>query len=204
MDLEKLKNRDYVLVLDKSGSMETHDCKGKSRWNAAKESTIAIANKVNEYDPDGITVIPFAGSFKVYENTTPAKVEDVFNENSPMGGTELAPVLKNVFQTHLDQKAASKMKANGTMCLVVTDGCPNDEQEVVSAIVDFTKKLDSREEFGLSFIQVGQASDAKAFLQRLDSHLTAEGAKMDIVNAKTMDDVEKIGLTDTLVAALTE
>lgn len=34
MDLEKLKNRDYVLMIDKSGSMSTPDApNGWSRWS---------------------------------------------------------------------------------------------------------------------------------------------------------------------------
>lgn len=205
MDLERLKNRDYVLVIDKSGSMEERDCAGgKSRWVYAQESTMAIARRVNEWDPDGITVIPFAGSFKVYDNTTPDKVKDIFNENSPMGGTTLSPVLEQVFTTHFNQKQKGTLKANGTLCLVVTDGQPSDEQAVARSIVNFTKKLDSREEFGLSFIQVGKDSSASAYLKRLDDHLTAEGAKYDIVDTKTIEEVESIGLEETLVAALTD
>lgn len=81
-NLDQLKNRDYVLVLDKSGSMETKDTPtGQSRWDYAKESTMAVATKIAEYDPDGITVIPFAGSFKVYDNVTPATVQNIFSEN---------------------------------------------------------------------------------------------------------------------------
>lgn len=203
--MEKLKNRDYILLLDKSGSMEERDTpNGKSRWEYAQESTMAIATKVNEYDPDGITVIPFAGHFQVYDNTTPAKVKDVFKENSPMGGTVLSAPLKAVFDDYLAKKSRGEAKANGVMCLVVTDGQPQDETDVARAIVNFTKKIQSREEFGLSFIQVGRDPGASAYLKRLDSHLTQEGAALDIVNTKTMDEIETIGLTEALVAALTD
>lgn len=201
---DKVKNRDYYVLIDKSGSMEERDCNGKSRWEALQESTLAIARKCNEYDPDGITVVPFAGSFKRYENTTPDKVKDVFQENSPMGGTQLAAPLQSIFETHLEQKVNGTLKKNGSMVLVVTDGLPQDENEVAQAIVSFTKKIPSRDEFGLSFIQIGRDQHAHEYLKRLDSHLQSEGARLDIVNTKTMDEVETQGLTEALIAAITE
>lgn len=200
----QLKDRDYYLLIDKSGSMEERDCNGRTRWETCQESTIAIANKVNEYDSDGITVIPFAATFKAYDNTTPATVKNVFAEASPMGGTVLAPPLKHVFAEYLKQKKAGTTKPNGALLLVVTDGCPQDEEDVAYSIIEFTKKLESREEFGISFIQVGKDGHAASYLKRLDTHLSAEGSKFDIVNTKTMDELETVGLTEALVAALTE
>lgn len=204
MNLENLKNRDYVLIIDKSGSMEETDTpSGQSRWLYAQESTLAIAKKTAEYDPDGITIIPFAGTFKTYENTTPDKVKDIWNENSPMGGTVLEPVLKSVFNNYLARKKAGTTKANGEICLVITDGQPQDEEKVARAIVDFGNKLDNADqEYGISFLQVGKDAHASAFLKRLDDDLTKQGAKYDIVDTKTMEEVEQIGLTEALVAAL--
>lgn len=204
LNLDKLKNRDYVLIIDKSGSMATEDCNGKSRWKAAQESTIAIAHRCNEYDPDGITVIPFASSYQGYANTTPDKVDQIFAANSPMGSTNLTPVLEHVFNNYLSEKKAGKSKPNGVMCLVITDGQPDDEQGVARAIARFTGQIQNREEFGLSFIQVGKDMHAAKYLDILDSHLTDQGAKLDIVNTKNFEEVEKVGLEQTLIAALTE
>lgn len=206
-NLEQLKERDYVLLLDKSGSMaeQDGDKNGTSRWNAAKESTLALANKITELDPDGITVYPFASSFKKYENTTAAKVKDIFNENEPLGGTVLAPVLKDVFADYLSRKKQGKTKTHGEMVLVVTDGCPQDEDQVAKEIVAFGNKLDNADaEYGISFIQIGRDSHASQFLKRLDDDLTKQGAKYDIVDTKTFEEMETIGLTETLIAALND
>ncbi len=81
---------------------------------------------------------------------------------------------------------------------------PVDENEVAKAIVNFTKKIDGREEFGISLLQVGKDTHAAAYLKRLDNQLQDEGAKFDIVNTKTMDELETVGLTEALIAALTE
>lgn len=206
MDMEKLKNRDYVLILDRSGSMDEKDTPtGQSRWNYARESTEAIARKCAEYDPDGITVIPFANTYKVYASTTPEKVKDIFAEQSPMGGTVLAPVLKHVFDDYLSRKASGTTKANGEIVLVITDGQPADESAVAKAIIEFGNKLDNGdEEYGISFLQVGRDVGASNFLKKLDDDLTKQGAKHDIVDTKTMDELETIGLTEALLAALTD
>ena len=202
--MSKLENRDYVLVLDKSGSMSACDTKsGKSRWDEAKESTEALARKVQPFDADGITVIPFAGSFKVYDNTTPEKVADIFKENEPCGGTTLAPVLKHVFEAYKAKKKAGTTKANGEIMIVITDGQPSDENSVASEIVNFTKSLDNGDgEYGILFLQVGKDVQASAFLKKLDDDLEKQGAKFDIVDTKTMEELENIGFTEALIAAL--
>ncbi len=205
--MDQLKNRDYTIVLDKSGSMSGDDTPTRqSRWDYAKESVSAIAHKLNEYDPDGITLIPFGSSFKRYDNATPAKLQDIYAEHSPMGSTVLAPVLQNVFENFLANKKAGKLKSNGEICLVITDGQPSDQELVANTIVNFTKQLDNGDgEFGICFMQIGHDKDATKFLNFLDDELVSKrGAKFDIVDTKTIDQVEQLGLTETLIAALTD
>jgi uncharacterized protein with von Willebrand factor type A (vWA) domain len=203
---EDLKDRDYVLILDKSGSMgaEKDTPSGLTRWEEAKESTLAIAQHCQKLDPDGITVVPFSGSFKVYESTTPDKVKEVFNENEPMGNTIMAPPLKATFESYLKRKAAGEAKPHGETILVVTDGCPQDQSDVAREITNFTKKLDRDEEYGICFLQIGRDKDATKFLKSLDDELESHGAKFDIVTTKTIEEVEKNGLTATLLAALND
>ncbi|HBE34503.1 MAG TPA: hypothetical protein DD990_25215, partial [Cyanobacteria bacterium UBA11368] len=86
-----LENRDYTLIIDKSGSMSVKDQPGgKSRWEVMQESTLALASKCEELDPDGITVYLFSGRFKRYDNVTSTKVSQIFQENEPSGRTDLA------------------------------------------------------------------------------------------------------------------
>ncbi len=205
-NLEKLKNRDCVLLVDMSGSMDDRDtATGQSRWDYAKETALSLAKKLNEYDPDGITIIPFARDFSKHENVTPEKVNDVFKGKNPGGGTMLAPPLRAVFNDYLARKKADKTKANGEICLVITDGQPQDGAEVKKAIIAFGNQLDNAdEEYGISFVQVGHDSEATAYLKGLDDDLTKQGAKHDIVDTKTIDEVEKLGLAETLIAALTD
>ena len=74
-----IENRDYTLMIDKSSSMATSDDPdGKTRWQIAQESTLALAQKCEEIDPDGITVYVFSGAFKRYDNVTSGKVTKVY------------------------------------------------------------------------------------------------------------------------------
>jgi hypothetical protein len=200
---ENLSNRDYVLIIDKSGSMSETDTKSGSRWSYAQESTLALAREIEKLDPDGITVIVFSAKFRVYENVTSATVKNVFSENSPMGGTDLAPVLEHVFSDYLKRKANGQTKPNGEICIVVTDGQPDSQTAVAKAISEFTYKLSSGDdEYGILFCQVGNNSEASAFLSYLDNNLSA--AKFDIVDTKTFDEIADIGIFEALNAALVD
>jgi uncharacterized protein with von Willebrand factor type A (vWA) domain len=200
-----LENRDYTLIIDKSGSMATPDQKGgRSRWVAAQESTLALASKCEQFDPDGITIYLFSGKFKRYDNVTSAKVTQIFTENDPSGTTDLAGVLKNATDDYLQRKAAGQTKPNGETMLVVTDGEPDDRKAVMRVIIEVSRRLDRDEELAISFIQVGNDAQATRFLKILDDELQSAGAKFDICDTITMDDMEDMSLSEVLLNAIND
>lgn len=193
-----LSQRDYVLILDKSGSMGTADCNGKSRWAAAQESTEALARKCAEFDADGIDVYVFANAFKKYPNTTPDSVSRIFKENEPMGSTDLYSVLKDALDGYF------VAKAKPVTILVVTDGEPNDKVSVSDLIINTSKRLEKDEEVAISFIQIGKDVLARDWLKSMDDDLTAKGAKFDIVDAITFDAMENMTITEVLLNAIND
>lgn len=204
MTQDQLKQYDFILLLDKSGSMSSKDCPGgKSRWAYAQETTMALARKCMDYDSNGITVVPFAGNFRKYENVDggDAIIEKIFKENEPSGSTNTASVVKDVIDEYLATKGTPTCKPIIVIC--VTDGLPDDESALVRVIVDTTKKIATREEVGLLFVQIGRDEHAHAFLKRLDDNMTSEGAALDIVSSITMDDLENITLTEAIMQSLT-
>jgi hypothetical protein len=204
MNLDALKNRDYVILIDKSGSMSGNDLpNGQTRWKFAEESTIAMARKIEQFDPDGINVVLFNSSFREYENTTSATVANIFLENDPMGGTSLHQPLQHIFNSYLKRKAAGQTQPNGEILVVITDGAPDSQADVARVISEFTHKLDNGDgEYGILFCQVGYDSGASAFLNYLDNNLG--GAKFDIVDTKTFDEIANIGILEALNAALVD
>jgi hypothetical protein len=200
-----MSDRDYTLIIDKSGSMSTPDqAGGRSRWKIAEESTIALARKCEEFDPDGITVYVFSGRFKRYENVTAAKVAQIFQENDPSGTTNLGSVLQDALNNYFERKAAGTTKLNGETILVITDGEPDDRKAVFEVIIRATQQMEKDEELGISMIQVGSDPQATKFLKALDDQLQGVGAKFDICDTITLDDLEDMSLADVLMNAITD
>lgn len=199
-----LINRDYTLILDRSGSMASKDIPGKSRWTVMKETTIALANKCEEFDPDGLTIYTFSSKFKKHENALADKVAQIFQEEEPNGSTNLALVLKAATDNFIVRKKANQLKENGEIIIVVTDGEPDDKKAVVDVIINTSKVLDTDSELGILFLQIGNDSSAKAYLKLLDDSLQSAGAKFDIVDTITMDEVGELTLTEVLLNAIND
>ena len=198
-----LENRDYTLIIDKSGSMATPDQKGgRTRWVAAEESTFALASKCEQFDPDGITIYTFSGRFKRYENVTSNKVMQVFRENDTSGTTDLASVLKDATENYFKRKDAGETKLNGETILVITDGEPDDRKAVMKVIIETSRRMDKDEELAISFIQVGKDPHATRFLKVLDDEMQSAGAKFDICDTITMDEMEDYSLSEVLLNAI--
>jgi len=200
-----LENRDYTLIIDKSGSMSTKDQAGnKSRWAIMQESALALAAKCEEFDPDGMTVYVFSGRFKRYDNVTVEKVAQIFKENEPSGRTDLAAVLQDALNNYFQRKASGATKVNGETILVVTDGEPDDRKAIMKVIIEASRKMDRDEELAISFIQVGNDREAKQFLKVLDDELEGAGAKFDMVDTITIDDMEDLTLSEVLMNAIND
>jgi hypothetical protein len=199
-----LDQRDYTLIIDKSNSMSTKDLRGTlNRWQVMEESlALTLVNKCEELDPDGITVYTFAERFYRYENVTANKVGQIFKENKPSGRTDLAGVLQDALADYFQRKASGKTKRNGETILVVTDGEPDDRQAVIKTIIEASHQMDRDEELAISFIQIGSDPEAAKFLKSLDDELQSTGAKFDIVDTITVEDLEDMTLMEVLLNAI--
>jgi uncharacterized protein with von Willebrand factor type A (vWA) domain len=194
--------RDYTLIIDKSGSMSIIEPKfQKSRWELVQESTLALARKCDQLDANGITVYTFSGKFRRYDNVNVSKVEQIFQENEPVGGTNLTAVLQDAINSFLQRKKSNQTSIGETI-LVITDGEPNDRRSVFEIIIQASKCLDADEELAISFMQIGNDPSATKFLQALDDQLMEVGAKFDIVDTVTFDEMEDLTLTEVLLNAI--
>jgi uncharacterized protein with von Willebrand factor type A (vWA) domain len=196
-----LANRDYTLIIDKSGSMAQKDqAGGRSRWAAAREGSQALAAKCEALDPDGMTLYVFGSRFRRYENITADRVAKIFDENEPCGGTDLAGVLTHAFDSYFARK--TKGRARPETIVVLTDGEPDDPRAVIKSIVAASRRIERDEELAVSFVQVGRDESARRFLKLLDDELVSAGAPFDICDTVTLDEAEEMGLTDVLLSAI--
>lgn len=174
------KEYDFILVLDKSGSMgdASKILVGRSKWEEAQEFTEQFARFADKVDDDGLTVITFSSHAKVIDGVHADKVHEIFTTQQPGGSTNLTEALKEAFK-----KKFSSSKA--AIILVMTDGQPDDENGVHKAIVEAASKCQKDSDIGILFVQVGDDPHAAKFLDGLDNHL--DEAKFDIVAALTAD-----------------
>jgi len=207
MELNKtILNRDYTMIADRSGSMSDPVGNGNStsRWDSVRESAVAVSRKINESDPDGITLYTFSDKFTRFDNVGPEKVDEVFRNTDPVGSTALHLVLHHAFDNYFTRRDKGLSQPNGESFFVVTDGRPDDEAAVVREIVAATKRVNNPKELSLTFLQVGDDAHATEFLHRLDDELAPAGAKYDIVDTISFTKLSGKNLTDVITAAITE
>lgn len=194
VDKSSLSEYDFIVAIDASGSMGEQDCRGgKSRWDYAQETVVALARDLQALDSDGIDVLFFSGAnVQGYTGVAADKVKDIFSTRSPRGSTPLAEALMGC----LEQAGKSDKK---DFILVLTDGVPDDKAAAADVIVRASNKLEKDEDLTILFVQVGHDADATAYLKTLDDDL--KGAKFDIVDVKTVEEAEAYATTADLILA---
>lgn len=208
MDASLLQNRDYTVILAKPAADMVSPPPGfAERWTAAESAVLALVQKCEEFDPDGITVfLPCYASeaceFNQYDRITSPKFTQVLREHLPPEQINLKPVLETALDNYFNRRAAGKTKANGEMILVLIDGEPSDRMAIAKLIREATHKLESNKELGIGFVQIGEDLLAKGFLTALDDNLKAAGAKFDIVKTTMLDEIQPASLTQFLLSTL--
>jgi len=197
---------DCTLIIDKSGSMATRDMpRGQTRWEAAKESTYALAAKMFELDANGIDIWVFSNKNKCYPSVKPEKVSQIFQENEPCGGTAMADVLKNALDAYFSKRDTGGSKEGGDLIFVVTDGEPDSQGDVTDVLVKASQRLRFSDNLAVHFIQVGNDSTATQFLKFLDEELVPKHkVSYDFIKTIKIGDMENNGLTQTILDLVRE
>lgn len=220
-----LSKYDLEVFVDISGSMETRDTSTRqTRLDDCREKVSMLVEECEKIDTDGVTFGFFNGGFKVYENTTFAKVGPLFAKCTPNGGTATGELLEARINDYLDKRLGKPksgifgkaVPADPTVkpriIVIFTDGEPNvpnervGRQKVRDVIVEATKRIKgaglTRDALGICFIQTGRDPKAKDFLVELDDQLEASGAVLDIVNCLTVEHCDGMTTKQILEEAL--
>jgi hypothetical protein len=181
--------RDYVLIIDRSGSMTGRN------WVQAEQSVKQLAPYICRFDPDGVDLFFFDHDFvKIGNVKSSQEVGSLFDTYRPRGSTDLARVLHAAFADHFSGTRGA------TTILVVTDGAPNSKPEVERIIKRAAASMERDAELSVSFIQVGNDSGATRFLQRLDDDLS--DAKFDIVDTVTTGQCKSMSFNELIANSI--
>ncbi|HEY9777835.1 MAG TPA: VWA domain-containing protein [Planktothrix sp.] len=204
-----LSRIDVAILVDSSGTMSESDAYPGSpltRLAAVGESAFALAKEMEQHDPDGLTVIRFAGKVRAFDGQTSAKIKQLFQEIRPMGGTNTKEAIETVANMLLPKQKAAMAAGqphNSICAIVFTDGEPDDKVGLAQAIVNITKQIGDRSQFGILFVQVGNDQAASAYLDKLNNHLTEYGASYDIVACCKLTDLEDMTPNEIIEQAFT-
>lgn len=193
--IARLSEYDFIAVVDTSGSMAEPNKAGSStptRWTAMQESLRTLIRDLSQIDADGIGMVQLGGNIAAWENVTEANALDIFKDLSPRGGTPLAEALTKAFS--MAGKSAKK-----DFIVVYTDGVPDDEAAVKKVILNQANSQATDDACTVLFVQVGDNADATRFLSGLDDNL--KGAKFDIVDCRTVAEVDAFASTAELILA---
>jgi len=86
--------------------------------------------------------------------------------------------------------------------VIVTDGEPDDMRAVMKAIIEASRRVERASELGVTLVQIGNDPLATRFLKALDDDLVRTGARFDLVDTVTLEQVEDVGLTEILLRAI--
>lgn len=165
------------------------------RWDQTRTALEAIVPICTAHDADGIDIYFLNNNTKTKDGsflnvTSLDAVKEIFGKVSPCGGTPTGKRLGDIISPYL-QKLGQRSNTNNTKIkplniIVITDGCPTDEQRLESVIVEAAKKLDVLEapgwQVGVQFFQVGGDKGATRSLMLLDDKLKDKYKIRDMVD----------------------
>ncbi len=195
----RLSEFDFIIAIDTSGSMGEPVKVGSSttRWESVQESAMTLIRDVEKLDSNGLGLVLFGGpNVKSFDGVTSKKAREVFATTNPRGSTPLAEALTAALA--LAGKSDKK-----DFIIVFTDGIPDNKQAAADVIIKAANAQESDDSLTILFVQVGDDRSATAYLKSLDDEL--KNAKFDIVDAKTVHEVDEFPSTaDLLIAAIND
>lgn len=229
-ELNILSERELIVLVDKSYSMKTRDCppvigailvkdrapglmhelfgdkSSISRWQWVAAHALDFANQISPVKPEGFRLILFNQWRDIHDGVAPAQVPKIFYNTKVGGDTLLAQFLGEQLLQYIGKRkaAAGKTRVKPLAVAVLTDGLPDDKNNLSEIIIHTTKQISSRDDVTITFLQVGTSNKGESFLADLDNNLTARGARFDIVDHKTFDQVKVSGLGRAIVDAVLE
>jgi hypothetical protein len=208
---DKVFNREVVILVDTSGTMWDKDFTtgGKSRHKFLLEKVQGhVGELLNYEDPDdetkicdSVMVYCFGAEekkIKPYTISETASLKQVWKENTPNGGTIIAPILKAALSEWSERRSVGSNK--NAFIIIYTDGILEDPNQFVDLIEKICERIDSQDEIKILIVGMGaEILDEKQvdFYLGLDfgaqEFKTRGGEDCNIVIFNLLKEVDKMG-----------
>ena len=178
--LANLKRFDTIFLVDDSASMDG------PRWRLAREALTAVVDRAVRYDTNGVDIRFLNDKDHRGDNLkTAAQVMHLFDRVRPEGVTPMEEAIDdelNGYMVRYKERGRAMKKLN---LIVLTDGEPNEDDDVEGMIVRYAEELDRERaktnQVGIQFVQIGDDRKAARFLKMLDDDLkTKHDLKRDV------------------------
>lgn len=192
--------RNYTLIVDRSGSMDSPDGRFASRWSSAQKAVTKLVEAIFRYDVDkSVPLYLFDDQVEfIGECTDASQIKGVFESYRPRGTTDLAKCL-DVAMEKYSGKRANVEHVPGSTFIVILDGGADDPEAVKRVIRKYADPANgyvkNHCDIAISFVQLGEDPSATAFLKDLDDNMKP----LDIVDHKFDDDLYKPGGVDKVL-----
>lgn len=196
-DWSYLKDYDICVLIDRSGSMEDEIEGGRqTKWQWMQTIVRDFALEARQFAGKTLTVLTFNRQFKVTENVTPASLYQVFSGLSPEGGTDLYSPL-----SYCLERQARNSSAKPLLVAVITDGEPDAYEQVAALIKAATARQKRQTDLQITFLGIGENTIGEGVLNYFDDALVSQGARFDVVDAISFEDLKQLGIAAALMEA---
>jgi hypothetical protein len=196
--LTAVSKYDIVLIVDRSGSMASKLSPDDemSKWQWCQNNISGFTRDIAPLlENNQLTLLFFDSQFSIVRNCTPNTVQRTFEELRPRGGTNMGPPMEAVLSDYFKGRQSRPL-----LVIVLTDGLPGDPAYVEKTIINATNKLADSGQLKIRFLEIGEEYSGAALLELLDNHLVSQGAKYDVVDYASFEEVSKLGLARAMVA----
>lgn len=194
-DAERLAQHAMVMLIDSSASMQTADCPGNvTRWQWCKDHVKELY-AADKGRAQNISFITFDSNFRSHRNSLMSELPNIFQDTEPAGETYMAPAVAEAFSLVRNQLSYGQP----AIVTIVSDGRPSDAERLKSTIISQVNSLAKPELLSIVFIEVGTP---EKYLKELDSELTKQGAKADVVSVIPFSKASEQGLVKALASTL--
>lgn len=202
-DLGMLRSHDVVIMQDRSSSMGEKEYfpQGKfSRWKWCLFQASDFARQTSKIRNWNFDVVLFSGEYDVFRSVKLPEIPQIYDRTGIYVGTRLARPLSEQLSQFFQRRAAGRAKP--LMIAVVTDGKPQDDEDLCDVIINATHHIASPNDLHITFLQIGTDDEGERKLNKLDYKLVRKGAKYDIVSVMPYSMVTQLGLARSIVQTM--